>query len=413
MRPLLPVRGRPAGAFSEMMRALTILAALLPCSVSQGGLLTNFAASYAQYQECTMQATDFDVDGDVDGGDFLTWQRNSGMLSGAMHASGDADGDGKVNNVDLGGWKPKFGTTGGLPDSVCFKLYLDPEGISDGQTTVVVDVPDSGMGQLRFSLGNANGIIDSHPQYTAHVVQTSITMPPGRQRFEATVRFTALNPMDPPAGPITLFGYQVQDQLPELDLLGVQVGFVFNPGDFITTFDPLPPPGVSTTFDHTQLAPVFPLLIPEVLMLDVNTATGAVRIRNPSVQPFDITYYEITSAAGALNVAGWVSIDDTEGDPPGVGWEEAGGSGVGGLAESNLTGSLLLNTGQTRSLGNAFNAAGAHDLVFSFATTESSFITGAVNYNTTTPALAVPEPGCIALALLGLVAAASRRRRTG
>jgi hypothetical protein len=395
-----------------MTKSLTILAMLSFCSVGYAGLLTNFAGSYAQYQECTMQATDFNVDGDVDGGDFLTWQKNLGMLSGASHALGDADKDGNIDSDDLNHWLPKFGTTGGLPDSVCFKLYLDPEGISDGQATVVVVVPDLGPGLSRFAMGNANGIIDTHPGYTARVVQTSITKPAGLERFEATVRFTAINQMDPPAGPITLFGYQVQDAVPDAGLAGVQLGFTFKPGDFITTFDPDPPPGVSATFDHTQLTAPFPLPLPDLLMLDVNLATGGMRIRNPSTQTLAITYYEILSAAGSLNVAGWNSLDDAEMDPPGIGWEEAGGAGPGGIAETNLMGALPLFPGESVGLGNVFNLLGAHDLVFSAGTNEGALITGVVNYMFFT-AVAVPEPGGAALALLSLAALAHRQRRAG
>jgi hypothetical protein len=395
-----------------MIRTLIAVTAGLALSpTSQGALLTNFAGSYAQYQECTMQASDFDIDGDIDGRDFLTWQQNLGLLTGATHAVGDADGNGMVNGADLSRWQPKFGTTGGLADSVCFKLYLDPEGIAQGQTTVVVDVPEPGPGQFRFLLGNGNGIIDVHPQYTAYVVQTSVSSPPGRQRFEAIVNFTAVNPTDPPAGPITLFGFQVQDQLPELGLAGVLTGFVFKPGDFITTFDPVPPPGVSTTFDHAQLSSPFPLPIPEVLMLDVNTTTGNVRLRNPSSQPLTITYYEITSAGGALDAAGWMSIDDAEGDPPGAGWEEASASGANGIAESNLTGGLPLLTGQSQSLGAAFNVLGAHDLVFTVATEAGAIVPGVVNYNSTTLTSAVPEPSCIGLSLLGFAGAGTCHRR--
>jgi hypothetical protein len=192
-------------------------------------------------------------------------------------------------------------------------------------------------------------------------------------------------------------------------LAGVQLGFIFKPGDFITTFDPDPPPGTSVTVDHMQLAPAFPLPLPDLLMLDVSTATGAVRIRNPSTQPLFLTYYEITSAAGSLNFAGWSSLDDAEMDPPGIGWEEAGGSGANGIAESNLTGVLPLNTGQTVNLGNVFNVIGAHDLVFSAATNEGGLITGVVNYTFAT-AKAVPEPGGVGLALFGLAAMAYRQQ---
>jgi hypothetical protein len=46
-------------------------------------------------------SADFDEDGDVDGSDFLTWQKNLGKLLGATHGEGDADGDGDVDSEDL------------------------------------------------------------------------------------------------------------------------------------------------------------------------------------------------------------------------------------------------------------------------------------------------------------------------
>ncbi len=46
-------------------------------------------------------SADFDEDGDVDGRDFLAWQRGYGKLLGATHAEGDADGDGDVDSDDI------------------------------------------------------------------------------------------------------------------------------------------------------------------------------------------------------------------------------------------------------------------------------------------------------------------------
>ncbi len=51
---------------------------------------------------------DFDVDGDVDGSDFLNWQRNNGA-TGVNRLSGDASGDGNVNADDLATWQSAFG----------------------------------------------------------------------------------------------------------------------------------------------------------------------------------------------------------------------------------------------------------------------------------------------------------------
>jgi MYXO-CTERM domain-containing protein len=52
---------------------------------------------------------DFDLDGDVDGKDFLTWQRGLGIMGTATVAQGDADGNHTVNANDLTIWRQNFG----------------------------------------------------------------------------------------------------------------------------------------------------------------------------------------------------------------------------------------------------------------------------------------------------------------
>lgn len=60
---------------------------------------------------------DFDLDGDVDGVDFLTWQRNYGYGTGlvplaevtALRTHGDTNGDWKVDGADLEQWRANYG----------------------------------------------------------------------------------------------------------------------------------------------------------------------------------------------------------------------------------------------------------------------------------------------------------------
>ncbi len=54
---------------------------------------------------------DFDQDGDVDGTDFLAWQKGFGTQSGATLDIGDGNGDGKVDAEDLTLWTNAFGST--------------------------------------------------------------------------------------------------------------------------------------------------------------------------------------------------------------------------------------------------------------------------------------------------------------
>ncbi|NOY30716.1 MAG: S8 family serine peptidase [Planctomycetes bacterium] len=61
---------------------------------------------------------DFDNDGDVDGFDFLAWQRGYGASGPAVLASdGDSNGDNVVNGADLADWSAGFGSGGALAAS--------------------------------------------------------------------------------------------------------------------------------------------------------------------------------------------------------------------------------------------------------------------------------------------------------
>jgi hypothetical protein len=124
------------------------------------------------------------------------------------------------------------------------------------------------------------------------------------------------------------------------------------------------------------------------LTLEVNSTTGAVRILNEQSAPIQLSYYEIRSATGALNPAGWSSLDDAEGgDPLGTGWDEAGGSSATALGEGNLTGSLTLAaSGGSAGLGSSFSADAAQDLSFSYAAPDGATLQGGFVRYVTGPA---------------------------
>jgi hypothetical protein len=383
-----------------MTRGLTALALSLTCGVCRGGLLTNFAASYALYQQCAMDAADFDSSLMVEGVDFLMWQRGLGHSGQFINPFGDADRNGFVNQVDLGLWKGQYATPPPLTEEQCFKLFLDPTGIVAGSVTAIIDVPIAQAGQIRLAVDSMTRVIDVHPKYTAQLVQTNIIQLAGRQRLEAKVSFLAKDPTNPPGGPVTLFGFQAKDLQPQLGLQDIQVGFDFRPGDFVSIFDV--DAGQGTVFDDGELNDV-PLQLTRPLALDVNMATGAMSIRTPTTQPpgVMINYYEITSGSGSLNPGGWVSFDDTEnGDPPGIGWEEAGGTSAKTLSESNLLGASVIEPGAGRSLGQAFKVGSTRDLRFLYGV-RGCLIPGEVRYISTGSA-AVPEPGCVGLALMAI-----------
>lgn len=95
---------------------------------------------------------DFDSDFDVDGHDFLTWQRGQGILTGATKAQGDANGDGAVNGTDLAEWQARYDTERNLTDFP-FNPFI---GGPSSTALLGPTLPGLGQGQLidkNYSLG--------------------------------------------------------------------------------------------------------------------------------------------------------------------------------------------------------------------------------------------------------------------
>jgi hypothetical protein len=90
-----------------------------PVSILEWDARAYFAESHAR--------ADFEEDDDVDGNDFLVWQRGLGPGPGIAHSDGDADGDGDVDGADLIVWKQEFaasslGAIGSVPEPTAAML---------------------------------------------------------------------------------------------------------------------------------------------------------------------------------------------------------------------------------------------------------------------------------------------------
>jgi PEP-CTERM motif-containing protein len=113
--------------------------------------------------------------------------------------------------------------------------------------------------------------------------------------------------------------------------------------------------------------------VPSVmLILEVNTNTGQMTLKNQTGAAVNIDYYEVTSATGALNSTGWNSFQEQNlagfpaGNGSGNGWEQFGGSSSNVIGESYLTSSSAVANNASMNLGSGFNVGGAHNLVFQY-----------------------------------------------
>ena len=100
---------------------------------------------------------------------------------------------------------------------------------------------------------------------------------------------------------------------------------------------------------------------------------------NDSGSSFDLNYYEIKSASGALNVVGWNSLDDQ--NASGGAWMENNPKSD-QLIESNFRGITSLANGQSLLLGSPFKVGGVQDLVARVGTAQGLLNLALVEYVT-------------------------------
>gem|GEM_PF-4695675 len=94
-----------------------------------------FGTSFAEVtpRMALAEDADFDGDGDVDGNDFLTWQRGFGTTGppGSLQMQGDANDNGTIDGDDLAIWETQFGSPAAgtmaslaVPEPSCLGLFV-------------------------------------------------------------------------------------------------------------------------------------------------------------------------------------------------------------------------------------------------------------------------------------------------
>ncbi len=105
---------------------------------------------------------DFDTDGTVDGGEFLTWQSNYGA-TGVTRNEGDASGDGNVDDGDFATWESNFGFDVANSSLADYPFAPQSAGIDNSDALLGPSLPGLSQGDLidkNYALGaggcNAN-----------------------------------------------------------------------------------------------------------------------------------------------------------------------------------------------------------------------------------------------------------------
>jgi hypothetical protein len=103
-------------------------------------------------------SADFDHDGDVDGRDFLIWQRGYGTVD-ALQPDGDANYDGFVDGLDRVIWQQQYGTN---PGDVIASADFDGDGDVDGRDFLTWQRGYALTNQTHNTNGDANfdGFVD-------------------------------------------------------------------------------------------------------------------------------------------------------------------------------------------------------------------------------------------------------------
>jgi Big-like domain-containing protein len=131
------------------------------------------------------ESGDFDTNGNTDGGDFLTWQRNFGTLSGASLTEGDSNFDRTVDVQDLTIWGNTFGTSAVQPSA-----DFNSDGVTSGTDFLIWQRNFGTLSGAARTDGDSNsdGDVDSQDLYFWQIAR-------GTSAVAATSAMVAVQPI--------------------------------------------------------------------------------------------------------------------------------------------------------------------------------------------------------------------------
>jgi hypothetical protein len=106
---------------------------------------------------------DFNQDGDVDGLDFLSWQRGVGLTGTASRGDGDADNDADVDADDLAFWLKEYGRQSSLPLAHVTKAGASAAAVP--QSVLQAELTDAAMalGWLSPPIDEEDSFVERQP----------------------------------------------------------------------------------------------------------------------------------------------------------------------------------------------------------------------------------------------------------
>lgn len=94
-------------------------------------------------------SADFNDDSQIDGADFLAWQRGFGKTLNALPADGDADSDHDVDAADLNAWKSQFGAISSI---AAMRSESISEPLAAANSSVAIAVQEPGAAWRNMAL---------------------------------------------------------------------------------------------------------------------------------------------------------------------------------------------------------------------------------------------------------------------